>query len=609
MDLNQLVSLALFKDMYNQGKDIYQIIGYFIKDCLYKKGNLSIYDLRTELQSVFGFELPLAVVNAAVKRNKQDIKKKDGELYIENTKGYKSILLSEKASKEIQFCNDLLTSLRDFIIRKEGLSESDIDERLVLDNLCAYLLKKNNNDILYYKHIVSFICENNNENIKDTLQDIFDGSVILIGLQYQNNTDEIYRLKSDLTIYLDMEWLFSAYGYNGSLLQEIFLKDFIPLVKEINQKKGKGRVILSIVPKVITDINNFFLKAEEVLEEGKFRENSAMKMILDKCHSISDVVVEKNKFLNFLRELDISVDDNAHSVDLSHEPNHKYNLDNLQSRNSFSFLSEKELDENFSILNTINKLRMDAKVYGNVNFEDVRYIFITATKSLINLSKDNKIKNKYDIPLALDIGFVINRLWFKLQKSFVNDRPLSLDVIVNAKIALDSMVSDKLQLIYHELMSKFNNGEISRESATQLISLFREKEKCKIDNELSDTSFIFEDDIKKSIEELSSKERELKKLSESNMDKDVKIESLVAEKSSLEDKYNDSMRLLDSYKSKEKRKNEIKNKIKNKLKFSFKVGVGMFFLYLIFEYLFPLYEKEMGYLSILITIISFFSKK
>lgn len=133
----------------------------------------------------------------------------------------------------------------------------------------------------------------------------------------------------------------------------------------------------------------------------------------------------------------------------------------------------EDVEKSFIIVNTINFLR---KGDSNSSLEDVGYIFITATKSLLKLASNEEICKKNDVPFATSIDFMINRFWFKYQMRInKNDIPISFSIALQAKLISKSLFSDKLKEEYDKLEEYIRRNTLSQEELMDRISEFRKQ--------------------------------------------------------------------------------------------------------------------------------------
>ena len=206
-----LASYATYKELYasDNYKSAYQILAEFIKYLIVteKKYSFSVSQLKKELNEVFGFQLPDAVIKSTIKKLEFVTRQQASGDY---TVDYKNIKVDsgftsyrEKAERDNSFLTEELIKYA---------QNKTTDEELIQE-LVAYLLDKSNGG-KYQEVISAFILENSeNTKLVNQLNTIREGSILYMGLNC--NISEIGSISQALVLYLDMEILFDIYGYNG----------------------------------------------------------------------------------------------------------------------------------------------------------------------------------------------------------------------------------------------------------------------------------------------------------------------------------------------------------------------------------------------------------
>lgn len=615
-----LSSLVTFKSLQDQGYDIYNVIGEFIKDIFYQtKIPMTSIEVKEKLYDSYGFNIPEAVIKTSLKRVNANKNNGKYQLYgdsyaLENNNSNSQIQNSALQDTYNQIINEIYNYIK-LENKKDDISKEDILDSLLLHIKDDGTIKDNKN----IEYVSSFIIKNqNNEKIIKLLNDAKDGYILLTGLSYQTDSNEIYNIKNDLTLVLDTELLFNAMGYNGELYKNIFINDFLHLVESINniqknKKNNKSRIYLKYLTKTKEEINSFFYAAEKILETNKnnYNSNPAMDKILSNCSNSSDVILKKAKFFNNLKnlkieELEISM------MNISNQDNYRFNIDSLSLRKTFSHdyqnLDANNLDDHIETLNIINILR---RGNNHNSLEDIKYIFLTATSDLIKLSWHDKIKENGAVPLVSDLGFMIDRFWFKLQKP-LNDssRPVSFQVATKAKIILSSLLKNRIDYALKKIEDEVKSGELTECDAISTIALIREikyanPDKIDSDKNVDDALFWLstDDPIGKKLEEfkyIQLKSDNLQK--ENNILKDEdKINKETISK--LEEDKEIYKQKAEAYEKKEKINRQKKE---SRIKFIIKLLITIIILYIIYKlYVFKLFQEIIGYISAIITIITF----
>ena len=475
-----LASIAVFKNLKDKDSDIYHVIGEFIKDIFLQNHTaMDIVSLKKELNQNYGFNIPEAVIKTALNRLKP--KKRDGKFLLE--------LEQDKPNLQTQISNyscihyELINDIKLFIKSNNENKTINIDDNEIYESLQSYILDGEvNKDNPHIIHIAAFIITHkDNEKYSSILNQLRDGYILLTGLSYQTNSNEIYNFQNDLVLFLDTEILFNSIGYNGNLYKDIFNDDFIPLINEINnknkvKKNNKSKIYLKYLEQTKDEINNFFNAAESILRNSTLVENNpAMEEILKGCRSPSDIYEKKVKFFNHLKKLNI--EELVTNISITKSENYCFNVDSNSIRTNFlkanNELEERKFDEYIEILNILNILR---KGNSHTSLENSKYLFITGTSMLIKLAWEPKIKHNGEVPLVSDLRFIINRFWFKLQKPLSNDsQPKSFQLATKAKIILSSLFGDNLSFQLNRIKEKVELGQITKEDALDLVVSLREE--------------------------------------------------------------------------------------------------------------------------------------
>lgn len=468
-----LASYVTYKELYSNSsyKSAYQILAEFIKYIISAEEiySFSLPEMKKKLQDVFGFCLPSAVIKSA-------IKKIDCIEKIQNSIEYgvdrNAVVVDERFSQYKDAAEKENSHIADQLMQyaTDHNYECSSKENL-LQELVAYLLDESNGN-KYQEMISAFILQNeNNENIVRQLNAVREGSILYLGLNC--NINEIGSMTNELTLYLDMEILFDIYGYNGKVFQALAL-DMISLIKDANVNGTK--IKLRFFEETQREIFLFFAKASDIVRHNTIlKENVAMKAIVNGCKDITDVSDRESDFYHILQyKYGIKIDNRN---DYYGEDKYVANLEGL-------FLGEKvdaDIETSLKFLSHINKLRR------NQTFSDYTkcgYLFVTQTRRTLELS--NRIKNEYlddsndeEMPicnLAVDMSFLTNILWYKMNRGFgVHNYPKNLDSVIKAKVVLSSFISQNISEKYKEFQKQFREGTLSADQMAGRLLKLREK--------------------------------------------------------------------------------------------------------------------------------------
>jgi len=505
-EYNLLASIALFKTLYDNDKDIYDVLSDFIKAAIYfsKKWQFTSTDINILLDDIFEFKIPEAVVKTTLRKRL----KKSGHLSLNN--GLYTVVSEELRNdnkiyeafhKKRESQNQIIGKLIEYIDKIENKILGDAEKELIKNNFCSYLMD-NSYIGKYSDNISAFILQHQNDSkFKNELNSIKEGVILYSGIQYSSDLNTLGGWNTELAIYLDTEHLFNALGYNGIIYKDIF-NDFYKLVSEINRnslrKQGKKLIQLKYFEENKEEIDNFFYVAELIIEGKKTLNPSkiAMQAVLDGCVTKSDVIAKKAKFYQALK-----------SKGIVEERKKEFYSDkelNIEDKEIIKELTElfkernKEFDENefYHFLKLFTKINVFRKGKNNVGFERIGYIFLTGNNLALFISHHKSVKNREsDIPFATDIDFVTNKFWFKLNKGFSSKKslPKSFDIITKAQIVLSSQINNIVADEYGMLKNKFKNGEITEEEAIAYNYELKRKSKRpeEIIPELIDESVLF----------------------------------------------------------------------------------------------------------------------
>lgn len=239
-----LASLAVFRELYDKGNDLYAIIANFIEDVICQKGlhAFSLSQLTHLFNEQYEFNLPSAVLKTSLKRL-EFIEKKDGQYRVTNTSVLSSYLTDEK-NKIKSSHEEIFNRLTTYTQTKIGEKLTAKDVLVLQKNFCNYLLDENNGEE-YLEYISSFIIDHqNSSDFNKKIKLIREGVILYSGIRYTNdsyNFNQFGSWRNELRIFLDTEIIFHILGFNGELYKEI-AQDFLNFVSEIN-RKNKTKII------------------------------------------------------------------------------------------------------------------------------------------------------------------------------------------------------------------------------------------------------------------------------------------------------------------------------------------------------------------------------
>jgi len=504
-----LASLALFRELYNNDKDIYSIICEFLKEIVTTQGKyqFTLTEITTILNETYDFKIPEAVVNTSLNRFKTALTKTYGIFTITDKTTFNITNKLTDKHNEIKINNEIIIqNLFNYIEDKKKATLNEDEKTAIIHSFISFIIDENTSQE-FSEYISAYIVkEKQNTDFTRQLNIIKEGVILYTGLKYNINLNKLGSWNTELTIFLETEILFHFAGYNGELYKILF-NDLFSLIKEINQaslKKSSKRLIhLKYFADVKNEIDNFFKKAEHIVQ-GNDKANpskTAMTAIIDGCKTPADIISKKTLFYNLLKQNSIFEDDYTQYYTTQ---NHKYNL---EDQNLLSELSKKNaIDDIQPYFKYLNYVNIHRKGNSNNAFERIGYVLLSGTAITLGLAWDESIKPNGNIPLASNLSFLTNKFWFKLNKGFgKSEHPKSFDIVTKAQIVLSTQLKNSVSSKFNELQSKMKNGQMTKEEAVStLVNLRSEAKKPEdINEENIETilSSIEESSIEKHIKE------------------------------------------------------------------------------------------------------------
>ena len=479
-DKNLLASLAVFRELYNKDIDIYSIIAQFLCDLIksHSLNNFDISQISKLLNDSFEFDIPIPVIKTALQRI--EYLNKEGRKYIVDVNKKKESISTEvidRTNDIKESHNVIFNELSAYVEDKKKIKLSEIEIKELHNNFCNYLLEENIDD-KYLEYISSFVIRNQGDkDFFKKINTIREGVISNSGLKYTNdsyNLNEFGNWRKELNIFLDTEIIFHLAGYNGELYKQ-FAEDFMKFVSEINtnnQKNKKNLINLLYFSEVKDEIDSFFAKAQHILE-GRDILNptvTAMTEIINGCSEKADLLNKKSDLYTLLNRKGIKLYNKK--IDVTSEENYKYNIISQEIVEKIN----RELNTNTGeeILATLNNISILRKEQNDSNFENSRYILLSGNSKTLKIAFEPSVLERFNIPLATNLNFIINRFWFKLNKGFSNkDFPSSFSVLTKSQIILSKVLNDNIGDKYDDLQKKYQKGEITKENAVNRINDLR----------------------------------------------------------------------------------------------------------------------------------------
>lgn len=458
---NLMTSLAVCKKLYDENKTVYDILYNFIITIVIEK-NIKIFnssDMKSYLNNIYGFNIPESIIRTTLKKRKcftlNNYKYNVNNHILEDIIKKEEIDSINTNYKEIN--NNIIENICLYV---ENLTEDKLNREQIIDSFCDILLNKKTN-VKFYNEINACIISNeNNDDFIRPLNYIKEGLIFYTGITSSIDINSLGNWKEKITIYCDISILFNFAGYNGSLYKELF-DDFFNLVKEINNNslnKNKNKIIyIKYFNETMNQIEDYFKSAEEIVKNNTVSNDIAMEFIIKDCLNPSDVLDKKSEFYRLLDINGITKAEEIKKIFID-EKDYQYFKD-------FDIIFD-EINPNES---TNNKNKIYSKILQNVNilrkgnskekFEEIRHVFLTSNNKILSVANDKRIKEYNDISLAIDLDFITNIFWFKLNKGLGNIYPINIDIVVQSRKAISAALLNKISKEYDRIVEEYNNLE------------------------------------------------------------------------------------------------------------------------------------------------------
>lgn len=477
-DRRLLASAALFRQLHENKKDVYDVLAQFIRSSISWSSTWSfnVTECSGILEKYFGFRIPDAVIRTCLKRRL----KRAGELSL--NQGIYSItdtFVKADSLKE-EYTNTqkeqlfIINTLITYVEKIKDKQLSTPEKQQLSSDFHSYFLGgvRCDNDLLISEFIVKY---SNDQTFTEKLNRVEEGLILYTGICHTSNFANHEPWRSNFTIFLDTEVLFYSQGFNGTLHQKIF-NDFHGLVKEINTRTTTGgKIELRYFDEAKREVDDFFYAAERIVEQRQEPAPSkpAMINIVNGCKYASDVVLKKAKFYDELRKLRIQ-EEISHNY---YDPP-TYVIDSAsnihQLRQEHPELDQDKIPDILRLFTKINYLRLGASDQGLEQSSAI----LASGKNITRVLAFAKpvLAEPKQIPFATDLDYLTERLWFKLNKGFGDGKqPTSFDVVAHAQIILSTQAGNRVAEDYKSLLNQVKTGEMSHDSAGFLLSELRSR--------------------------------------------------------------------------------------------------------------------------------------
>lgn len=388
-----MASLAVFRELYDSQKDIYDVISLYIKQLILDSGIhvFELQEMKIRLNDMYGFEIPSAVIPPALKRLvRLGILDKNGSYYSVRADCFKDEVsdfknLSETISNQNQ---KIFDSLVLFVEQKKRTSLS-VEE---IENLklafCSFIIDDMTNTD--YSELISafLVSHKNEEGFINQLNQIKQGLIIYVGLSYNVNIDRVDAIDIPIHIYMETDVLFSMAGCNGILFQTLF-EEFYEQVVQINKRNRKRIIHFRYFNETAKEIESYFNVAEQIVRGEKTLDPSkqAMTTIVKGCRDAYMVQEKYSDFLRLLKSKDIMLDTQEHYYDKEQQA---LNIEHGKFfKNKPIDVSDDDIERKLRLLNYINIKRGGKE---QTIFRNIGHILLSANSLTFKIAFDSEIK-------------------------------------------------------------------------------------------------------------------------------------------------------------------------------------------------------------------------
>ncbi|KJH84225.1 hypothetical protein [Stutzerimonas stutzeri] len=478
-DRRLLASAALFRQLHDNKKDVYDVLAEFIRSSISWSSlwSFNVTECSGILEENFGFKIPDAVIRTCLKKRL----KRAGEIslsqgiYTTTEQFVRADSLKDDYTGIQSEQRYIINTLTEYVekVTSRKLSGSD-REQLSADFHSYFLggLKPCENSLLISEFIVKYSCD---VEFTEKLNRVEEGLILYGGICHSSSLANHEPWRNNFTIYLDTEVLFFSQGFNGTLHKNIF-DDFHALIREINARTSHGaKIELRYFDETKREVEDFFYAAEKIVEQHQEPDPSkpAMINITNGCSSSADVLLKKAKFYQDLRRLRIQEEISQNYYDPP-----TYVVDDM---GTFKLLQAEhpDLDQDKipSVLRLFTKINYLRRGVSHQGLEQSAAILVSG-KYITRVLAFSKaiLQEPKQIPFATDLDYLTERLWFKLNKGFGNGKlPSTFDVVARAQVILSTQAGSKVAEDYKSLLNQMESGLMSNDSAGYLLSELRSR--------------------------------------------------------------------------------------------------------------------------------------
>lgn len=533
MNRELVASLALFKTLYKSKKgNVLSIIALYIVSLMRKykdKDLFQVKELKDLLQENYRINIPAAVIQKTCTDNQIIFRwTKKGYALQNNFQDAEVDIFEKDIDDSSEKCEKLIKDFYEYVASERGCKDEELEDKRVLkDAFLDYIKDKDNLEIESptCKLISQYIIEHDDDSAFLVLLDsIREGLIIYDGMRYADPSNE-RTWKTETTFILDVQYLFSSFGFNSSYHKECF-DDFYKLVKYINDgipfKAGRNkRISLCYFPETRISIDNFFGAAQKI-KLGEIRlelDNEAMTKIVNQCEDDYDVKLLKHKFWESLASKGII---ECEAPDLVQNKEYLFETENLDNLVDTEF-SKDEREQARDLFRFADYISICRKGKTVPKWEDCGYVFLSDSNITHKVSKFLKRNDKQAFtPVFQKMEWFTQKLWFASKQPVVDDKNISSFSVLNrAKNIVSSLCKESVSKAYKKYLLDDCPNKVLEEFYQELRTedySFETVDKATVREKISlsekDAMKVFLDAKKRQEDEKKQREENLSRLQE-----------------------------------------------------------------------------------------------
>ena len=482
-DSSLVASLAVVKSLFSAKKgNIHTIILLFCISAI-KKSKITDFS-ESELVDILHKEYEVDVPNALIRKilvEKQELFRWKGGKYhaTDNLLEINNDAFETEIESTTRQWESILEQLYSFV-KDESTDTKEITpytKNLLKQKFIAYIQDKKDCSIddPNVKIITKFIVKNeSNASFVELINDIREGVIIYSGIRHSDSSSD-RKWKKEIDFYLDVQYLFSAFGLNSDYHKKSFF-DFHNLVSEINRtseprNSSRPKIRLWYFQETKREIDNFFGSARMIVKNNAHTglTTEAMEKILSKCREEVDVIEFQSRFYSYLKN-ELKVNE-AQEIDL--QDNKEFLLETEELTNlvpqNFKQDDQPKAYSLFRIADNINILR---KGKSSKSLEECGAIFLTDSNIGQEVSKFLKT-NSEDVNTSVfqRMEWFTCRMWYLMNNGVLLKTPdVTFDIISKAKLVVSSLCQQKIADEYDKIKGKQDSDKTLQDFYNRLRS-------------------------------------------------------------------------------------------------------------------------------------------